>query len=58
MTATASVGGTHTKDLIFYDSGAQIELYLFEGVASVEAISGLRLVIIDLRFKKTPQEKV
>ena len=60
MTAMASVGGAHTKGPIFDDSGAQIGLYLIDGVAYVdfEGIGGLRLVGIDLRLKKTPQEKV
>ena len=60
MTATASVGGAHTKGPIFHDSGAQIGLYLIDGVADVDFknIGGLRLVGIDLRLKKTSQEKV
>ena len=43
MTATASVGGAHTKGPIFDDSGAQIGLYLIDGVAYVdfEGIGGL-----------------
>lgn len=53
--ATASIGGAHTKGQIFHDSGAQIGLYLIDDVVYV---CGLRLVGIDLRFKKTPQEKV
>lgn len=57
MTATASVGGAHTKGPIFDDSGAQIGLYMIDGVAYVhfEGIGSLLLVGIELRPKKTAQ---
>ena len=49
-----------TNGSIFDVSGAQIGVYLIVGVELVdfEGIGGLRLVGIDLRLKKTPQEKV
>lgn len=56
----ASVGGAHTKGLHFFDSGAQIGLYLIDGLACVdfEGMGGLRLVGKHNRLNKTPQEKV
>ena len=56
----ALLGSAHTRSPIFNDSGAQIGLYFIDGVAYVdfEVISVLRLVCVDLRFRKTPQEKV
>lgn len=49
----------NTKGPIFYDSGAQIGLYMIDGVAYVhfEGIGSLLLVGIELRPKKTAQEK-
>ena len=47
MTATASVGDTHTKGQIFDESSAQIGKYLIDSVAYVE-----------FEAKKTPEEKV
>ena len=48
MTATASMGVAHTKSPIFDDSGAQIGLYLIDGVAYVnfESIGGLETLSI------------
>ena len=55
MIATALVDGVHTKVPIFDDSGAQIVLYLIDGVAYVEnPLLYKKLAKIDflLEFKK------
>ena len=60
MSAAASHGGTDSRGTIFNDSAAKIRLTLSNGLSYVdfEGISRLGLIGIDLRFMKTPQEKV
>ena len=60
MSAAVSYGGADPSGPIFNDSAAQIRLNLSNSLGYVDfkGIGRLRLIGIDLRFWKTPQEKV